>query len=109
MLCLRWTINEKINLPRSLNLNGDLNYEFKNKRKRNKKKIEKKRKGKRPSTRLGGLKSAHFPAPSAQPNVTLAPKTGTALLVSHLVLEGKPNANHVHARIRNSRTQRLHN
>jgi hypothetical protein len=25
------------------------------------------------------------------------------------VLEGKPNANHVHARIRNSRTQRLHN
>jgi hypothetical protein len=29
--------------------------------------------------------------------------------LSHPVLEGKPNANHVHARIRNSRTQRLHN
>jgi hypothetical protein len=29
--------------------------------------------------------------------------------VSHPVLEGKPNANHVHARIRNPRTQRLHN
>jgi hypothetical protein len=29
--------------------------------------------------------------------------------VSHPVLEDKPNANHVHARIRNSRTQRLHN
>jgi hypothetical protein len=28
--------------------------------------------------------------------------------LSHPVLEGKPNANHVHARIRNSRTQRLH-
>jgi hypothetical protein len=27
------------------------------------------------------------------------------LLVSHLVLEGKPNANHVRARIRNSRTR----
>jgi hypothetical protein len=29
--------------------------------------------------------------------------------MSHPVLEGKPNANHVRARIRNSRTQRLHN
>jgi hypothetical protein len=29
--------------------------------------------------------------------------------LSHPVLEGNPNANHVHARIRNSRTQRLHN
>jgi hypothetical protein len=29
--------------------------------------------------------------------------------LSHLVLEGKPNVNHVRARIRNSRTQRLHN
>jgi hypothetical protein len=29
--------------------------------------------------------------------------------VSHPVLEGKPNVNHVRARIRNSRTQRLHN
>jgi hypothetical protein len=30
------------------------------------------------------------------------------LVMSHPVLEGKPNANHVCARIRNSRTQRLH-
>jgi hypothetical protein len=29
--------------------------------------------------------------------------------LSHPVLEGKPNANHVGVRIRNSRTQRLHN
>jgi ribonuclease HI len=28
--------------------------------------------------------------------------------LSHPVLEGKPNANHVRARIRNSRTRRLH-
>jgi hypothetical protein len=28
--------------------------------------------------------------------------------VSHPVLEGKPNTNHVRARTRNSRTQRLH-
>jgi hypothetical protein len=29
--------------------------------------------------------------------------------LSHPVLEGKPNANHVHARISYSRTQQLHN
>jgi hypothetical protein len=29
--------------------------------------------------------------------------------MSHPILEGKPNANHVRARIRNSRTHRLHN
>jgi hypothetical protein len=29
--------------------------------------------------------------------------------VSHPVLEGKPNANHVRAKIRYSRTQQLHN
>jgi hypothetical protein len=29
--------------------------------------------------------------------------------MSHPVLEGKPNTNHARARIRNSRTQRLHN
>jgi hypothetical protein len=29
--------------------------------------------------------------------------------LSHPVLEGKPNANHVRARINNSRTQQLHN
>jgi hypothetical protein len=28
--------------------------------------------------------------------------------MSHLVLEGKPNANHVRVRIRSSRTWRLH-
>jgi hypothetical protein len=32
-----------------------------------------------------------------------------SLGMSHPVLEGKPNENHVRARIRNSRTQRLHN
>jgi hypothetical protein len=26
--CLSWTFNEKTNLPRSLNLNMNLNYEF---------------------------------------------------------------------------------
>jgi hypothetical protein len=30
-------------------------------------------------------------------------------LMSHPVLEGKPNANHVRARISNSHTQQLHN
>jgi hypothetical protein len=35
--------------------------------------------------------------------------SGTALVqVSHPALEGKPNVNHVRARIRSSRTQRLH-
>jgi hypothetical protein len=34
-------------------------------------------------------------------------KAGLRLL-SHPILEGKPNVNHVRARIRNSRTQRLH-
>jgi hypothetical protein len=34
---------------------------------------------------------------------------GEAPKLSHPVLEGKLNANHVRARIRNSRTQRLHN
>jgi hypothetical protein len=31
------------------------------------------------------------------------------VLLSHPVLEGKPNASHVRARISNSRTQQLHN
>jgi hypothetical protein len=30
-------------------------------------------------------------------------------LMSHPILEGQPNANHVRARISNSRTQQLHN
>jgi hypothetical protein len=34
---------------------------------------------------------------------------GQGTLVSHPVLEGKPNANHVRARISYSRTQQLHN
>jgi hypothetical protein len=37
------------------------------------------------------------------------PSTLVLCCLSHPVLEGKPNANHVSARIRNSRTQRLHN
>jgi hypothetical protein len=32
----------------------------------------------------------------------------TSASLSRPVLEGKPNANHVRARIRNSRTRRLH-
>jgi hypothetical protein len=32
-----------------------------------------------------------------------------SVLLSHPVLEGKLNANHVRARIRNTHTQRLHN
>jgi hypothetical protein len=32
-----------------------------------------------------------------------------SMFVSHPILKGKPNANHVRARIRNPRTQRLHN
>jgi hypothetical protein len=32
-----------------------------------------------------------------------------SVMLSHPVLEGKPNANHVRARISNSRTQQLHN
>jgi hypothetical protein len=35
--------------------------------------------------------------------------TGGRRLLSHPVLEGKPNANHVRARISYSRTQQLHN
>jgi hypothetical protein len=33
----------------------------------------------------------------------------TGHMLSHPVLEGKPNANHVRARISYSRTQQLHN
>jgi hypothetical protein len=40
--------------------------------------------------------------------VTLGLKQALGFM-SHPVLEGKPNANHVRVRIRNSRTQRLHN
>jgi hypothetical protein len=35
--------------------------------------------------------------------------TSLSDLLSHPVLEGKPNANHVRARTSNSRTQQLHN
>jgi hypothetical protein len=37
------------------------------------------------------------------------PRYPRAHHLSHPVLEGKPNANHVRARISNSRTQQLHN
>jgi hypothetical protein len=40
---------------------------------------------------------------------SLEPLKVKEALVSHPVLEGKPNANHVRARISNSRTQQLHN
>jgi hypothetical protein len=36
-------------------------------------------------------------------------KSTNSPAVSHPVLEGKPNANHVRARISYSRTQQLHN
>jgi hypothetical protein len=47
----------------------------------------------------------------AKPLTALLPKKVEFkwTLVSHPVLEGKPNANHVRARISNSRTQQLHN
>jgi hypothetical protein len=55
------------------------------------------------------------PTASSEPNVSFKTFDASYVLtnksgkVSHPVLEGKPNANHVRARIRNSRTQRLHN
>jgi hypothetical protein len=39
----------------------------------------------------------------------LSPKVPVHVSLSHPVLEGKPNANHVRVRISNSRTQKLHN
>jgi hypothetical protein len=39
----------------------------------------------------------------------MAATQNSGVVMSHPVLEGKPNANHVRVRIRNSRTQRLHN
>jgi hypothetical protein len=59
--------------------------------------------------------SEHFVLPvdghaegTTPPVVAKKPNQRTKL-VSHPVLEGKPNANHVRARISNSRTQQLHN
>jgi hypothetical protein len=57
-----------------------------------------KRKGIRNSKEKGKTKAA-------QPTLPLG---HSAHQVSHPILEGKPNANHVRARIRNSRTHRLH-
>jgi hypothetical protein len=42
-------------------------------------------------------------------NIPVAPMYPPMRVMSHPVLEGKPNANHVRARISNSRTQQLHN
>jgi hypothetical protein len=39
---------------------------------------------------------------------TSSPSTSGSDALSHPVLEGKPNVNHVRARIRNSRTRPLH-
>jgi hypothetical protein len=38
------------------------------------------------------------------PNLTTLEACGDYTLLSHPILEGKPNANHVRARIRSSRT-----
>jgi hypothetical protein len=56
----------------------------------------------KPATLAGVL------VPSPTPVVRLSVGSPDASL-SHPVLEGKPNANHVRARISNSRTQQLHN
>jgi hypothetical protein len=44
-------------------------------------------------------------------SLVIGPTLSKALipLMSHPILEGKPNVNHVSARIKNSRTQQLHN
>jgi hypothetical protein len=42
-------------------------------------------------------------------NPLLISKPSCGRVLSHPVLEGKPNANHVRARISNSRTHQLHN
>jgi hypothetical protein len=46
---------------------------------------------------------------AAATSPSCAPHRAVAAYVSHPVLEGKPNANHVRARISYSRTQQLHN
>jgi hypothetical protein len=43
------------------------------------------------------------------PHASIYLIAGLSARLSHPVLEGKPNANHVRARISNSRTQQLHN
>jgi hypothetical protein len=56
-----------------------------------------------------GLDAAAHGCTKSAVGAMTPPATLSALGVSHPVLEGKPNANHVRAGIRNSRTQRLHN
>jgi hypothetical protein len=51
--------------------------------------------------------STDWPAPARAPMLPAWPSAHAH--VSHPVLEGKPNVNHVRARFRSSRTQRLHN
>jgi hypothetical protein len=59
-----------------------------------------------------GLRRARWPG-SGHGSPALSGGMGRAReraeLLSHPVLEGKPNANHVRARISYSRTQQLHN
>jgi hypothetical protein len=64
MPCLRWTINEGIKLPRSLNLNGNLNYELENKKERQNIKEKKRRKA------CAGIihEPAHIAPPPCGPN-----------------------------------------
>jgi hypothetical protein len=47
--------------------------------------------------------------PPPRCSIPAAPSPRRRRSVSHPVLEGKANANHIRVRIRNSRTQRLHN
>jgi hypothetical protein len=53
--------------------------------------------------RARGRRRSRHSGPSGQPLACRLP-----LSLSHQALEGKPNANHLHVRIRNSHTQRLH-
>jgi hypothetical protein len=54
---------------------------------------------------LRGATVGGLPLPKVLKNLT---NMFLSITLSHPVLEGKPNANHVHARIRNSCTRRLH-
>jgi hypothetical protein len=55
------------------------------------------------TTRAPSFSTPASTTPSSLPRAQLSQR------LSHPVLEGKPNANHVRARISNSRTQQLHN
>jgi hypothetical protein len=66
----------------------------------------------KPTTVLGRKKyrnhSSKMPLQQFDPRTSLY-SAATLPRLSHPVLEGKPNVNHVRARIRNSRTLQLHN